>query len=59
MRYLYGHIIMIFLLALLFAGCKKEFSGLSTKANEIFWITNNGADMPVRVMGNTASKIII
>ena len=50
---------MISLLGLLFVGCKKEFTGLSTNANEIFWVTNNGADMPVRVMGNTASKTII
>ena len=59
MKYIYGNIIMISLLGLLFAGCKKEFAGLSTNANEIFWISNNGADMPVRVMGNTASKTII
>jgi pimeloyl-ACP methyl ester carboxylesterase len=59
MKYIYGNIITICLLGLLFAGCKKEFTGLSTNANEIFWVTNNGADMPVRVMGNTASKIII
>ena len=59
MKYIYANIIMISLLGLLFAGCKKEFTGLSTNANEIFWVTNNGADMPVRVMGNTASKTII
>ena len=51
--------ITIFLLGLLFAGCKKEYTGLSTNANEIFWVTNNGADMPVRVKGNTSSKIIV
>ena len=38
---------------------RKKFTGLSTNVNEIFWVTNNGADMPVRVMGNTASKVII
>ena len=59
MKYIYGNIITISLLGLLFVGCKKEFTGLSTNANEIFWVTNNGADMPVRVMGNTASKTII
>jgi len=51
--------IAISLLSLLFIGCKKEFKGLSTNANEIFWVTNNGADMPVRVEGNTASRTII
>src|SRR5215813_6365762 len=42
-----------------FTACKKEFTGLSVHANEIFWVTNRGADMPVRVMGNTTSKVII
>lgn len=51
--------ITVALLCLLFAGCKKEFAGLSVNANEIFWVTNNGADMPVRVQGNTASHVII
>ena len=59
MKYICLNIVTIFLLVLLFPGCKKEFTGLSTKANEIFWVTNNGADMPVRVMGNTSSKVII
>ncbi len=59
MKYTYANIIIIFLLGLLFTGCKKEYTGLSTNANEIFWVTNNGADMPVRVKGNTSSKIII
>ena len=58
MKYIYTHVIVLFL-GLLFTGCKKEFTGLSTNANEIFWVTNNGADMPVRVQGNTLSKIII
>jgi pimeloyl-ACP methyl ester carboxylesterase len=58
MKYIYANI-TIFFMALLFTGCKKEYTGLSTNANEIFWVTNNGADMPVRVKGNTSSKIII
>ena len=51
--------IIISMSSLFFTGCKKEFAGLSANANEIFWVTNNGADMPVRVEGNTASHIII
>jgi pimeloyl-ACP methyl ester carboxylesterase len=51
--------VAILLVSLVFAGCKKEFAGLSANANEIFWVTNNGTDMPVRVEGNTASGIII
>jgi pimeloyl-ACP methyl ester carboxylesterase len=58
MKHLVNYII-ICLATSVFAGCKKEFAGLSTNANEIFWVTNNGADMPVRVMGNTSSKVII
>ena len=58
MRYVHTSISVLFL-AFLFTGCKKEFTGLSSNANEIFWVTNKGADMPVRVMGNTSSKIII
>lgn len=52
-------IISLFLPGLLLTGCKKEFTGLSANANEIFWVTSNGADMPVRVKGNTSSKVII
>ena len=58
MKYIYANI-ALFLLGSLFTGCKKEYTGLSKNANEIFWVTNNGADMPVRVMGNTLSKTII
>ena len=36
---------------LVFHWLQKEFAGLSANANEIFWVTNNGADMPVRVGG--------
>ncbi len=58
MKYIYANITVL-LLGFLFTGCKKEFTGLSANANEIFWVTNNGADMPVRVKGNTSSRIII
>ena len=51
--------IIILSSSLLFTACKKQFTGLSARANEIFWVTNNGADMPIRVMGNTSSKVII
>jgi len=50
---------IVFLLCLFFMGCKKEFAGLSANANEIVWVTNNGADMPVRIEGNTSSHIVI
>jgi pimeloyl-ACP methyl ester carboxylesterase len=49
----------ILLTVLLFWGCKKDDTTLSTNADEMFWLTNAGADMPVWVKGNTASKVII
>src|SRR5215831_13319477 len=58
MKYIYINIAVLLLL-ISFAGCKKTITGLSENANEIFWVTNNGADMPVLVKGNTTSKIII
>ena len=39
--------------------CKKEAVRLSTSANDIFWLSNANADMPIWVKGNIASKIMI
>lgn len=47
------------LLLFVFAACKKQPSSISTNADDIFWVTNMGADMPVWVKGNTASKTYI
>src|SRR5215467_1786114 len=58
MRYVRISVILLSA-SLLCTTCNKEFTGLSAHANEIFWVTNNGADMPIRVMGNTSSKVII
>ena len=41
------------------SGCKKQAVKLSGNADEVFWVTGNGSDMPVWVQGNTASKVII
>src|SRR5665213_828952 len=49
----------ILLIFILIASCKKDAGHLSSDANEIFWLSNAGADMPVWVKGNTASKIMI
>ena len=43
----------------LFIACKKQEVSPTTNANEVFWVTDNGADMSVWVQGNTASKVII
>ena len=52
-------IILIILIPLLVLSCKKETVHLSTNTDEIFWLSNDGADMPVWVKGNTASRVII
>ena len=52
-------IIVIISIALSVGSCKKEGVGLSANADEIFWLSNAGADMPVWVKGNTASKVMI
>ncbi len=41
------------------SSCKKETMHLNSNANEIFWLSNAGADMPVWVKGNTASHVMI
>jgi pimeloyl-ACP methyl ester carboxylesterase len=53
----YGFVFICFAFACM--GCKKQDVSLSTTADDVFWLTNNGADMPVWVQGNTASKVII
>jgi pimeloyl-ACP methyl ester carboxylesterase len=46
-------------IAACFQACKKKDVQLSSSANDVFWVSNNGADMPVWVKGNTASKVIV
>ncbi len=40
----------------LLIGCQKEEISVSTAANDVFYLENDKASMPVRVHGNTASK---
>lgn len=47
------------LLLLIVAGCEKNNFELATNADEFFFLRNDGADLPVWVKGNTASKTII
>lgn len=53
------YIFFLITTAFLFAGCKKADVQLSANADDIFWLSNKGADMPVWVKGNTASKVIL
>lgn len=46
-------------LLLLFSSCEKNDFELSQDADEFFFLRNKGADMPVWVKGNTASKTFI
>ena len=52
-------IAIIIILFSFFLSCKKDAAQFSANADELFWRSNNGADMPVWVKGNTASKVII
>jgi pimeloyl-ACP methyl ester carboxylesterase len=49
------------LLCVFFLGesCRKESVVLSANANDIFWLNNAGADMPIWIKGNTSSGVII
>jgi len=51
--------IFYLLLLLLAAGCKKDKFTISTNADDFFFLRNKGADLPVWVKGNTASKTMI
>jgi pimeloyl-ACP methyl ester carboxylesterase len=51
--------LIVIFISILISGCKKQAPVLSGQADEIFWLSNAGADMPVWVKGNTASKIMI
>ncbi len=51
-------ILSVLLICLLFA-CEENDFELTTNADEFFFLRNDGADMPVWVKGNTASKTII
>jgi pimeloyl-ACP methyl ester carboxylesterase len=49
----------MFLIPILFISCEKNDFELSENADEFFFLRNHGADLPVWVRGNTASKIMI
>lgn len=53
------YIFFILLAVIWLAGCKKETPQLSASTNDVFWLSNAGADMPVWVKGNTASHVMI
>lgn len=49
----------ILVIAFCLTSCKKETVQLNQNTNEVFWLSNAGADMPVWVKGNTASHVMI
>ena len=50
-------IFSLFLLCIL--SCQKEKITINTSIQDLFYVDNDGAKMPVLVEGNTASKIIV
>lgn len=53
------HLFLCVIISFCVISCKKESVQLSTNTNEVFWLSNAGADMPVWVKGNTASHVMI
>lgn len=51
--------IAILLMMFCMSSCKKESMHLSQNTEEVFWLSNAGADMPVWVKGNTSSHVMI
>ena len=49
----------LFLAVLCFSGCMKNNVIYSDHASDLFWVSNNGADMPVWVKGNTNSNVVL
>lgn len=47
------------ILFIAFVSCNKGGVKLSINADDTFWVTSDGSDMPVWVKGNTLSKVII
>src|SRR2546423_15018613 len=51
--------VVLIALSFWFIGCKKNTAEIASNANDLFWVTSNGADMPVWVKGNTTSNVIL
>jgi pimeloyl-ACP methyl ester carboxylesterase len=54
---LYYTILILFLFC--FTNCAKNKVIYSDHASDLFWISTNGADMPVWIKGNTNSNVIV
>lgn len=52
-------IMYIFITVIFCNSCRKDAVTLSENTDEVFWLSNAGADMPVWVKGNTASHVMI
>tara|TARA_B100000963_G_C22608193_1_gene663604 strand:- start:814 stop:1845 length:1032 start_codon:yes stop_codon:yes gene_type:complete len=50
-KYIYSALLIIFLIS-----CKKEDL---TKVDEVFWVRNHGADMPVHIHGNLTNSVVL
>ncbi len=52
-------LILLLPVFLCFFSCNKEEISIGTNVSDLFYLENQGADMPVLVEGNTASKVIL
>ena len=50
-------LLFLFLMGIL--SCQKEKTTIGVTANDLFYVENDGAKMPVLVAGNTASKVMV
>ena len=51
--------LLLFILLTLLPGCQRDEITIGSKANDLFFLQNQGASMPVLVEGNTASKVLL
>lgn len=52
-------LISIYILALFFCSCNKDNGVIGTNISDALWLEHKGAQMPILVEGNTASKTFI
>jgi pimeloyl-ACP methyl ester carboxylesterase len=52
-------VVIIALLSLFFVGCQEEPEFIGKKIDETIFLREKGSDMPIRIMGNTSSKVLI
>ena len=54
-----GTLVLVFTILIFFGSCKKESISIGANVQDLFYLENRGAKMPILVEGNTASGVII